>query len=148
MGFLFKETGPKYDINKEKRKLPNGDITNREKKQLKKMNRRERETFVMTHVRAKSSQIIDSSGRILVQRAFMEVPEFKRRLLKGKCPSCGRSTQKRYHVCDGCKNVVSSWVSAHEINNSLYTPEGNSNIPAGQNVNGIVYDRNGKRVWM
>lgn len=148
MGFFFKETGPQYDINKAKRKLPNGDVSNSEKKQLKKMNKRERETFVMAHVRAKSSQIIDKSGRILVQRAFQEVPEFKRRLANGKCPSCGRSTEKRNHVCDSCKNDVAGWVSAHEINNSLYTPEGNPNIPAGQNTNGIVYDRNGKRVWM
>jgi hypothetical protein len=146
---IFGTTGPEYDKNKAKAKeLKKGSKEDRkERRKIKRMNRKERENVLNAAAKGKISTIIDTTGKIIGINAIKAVPEFKRRLQKGKCPICGTTPERRGYICNDCKSEVSQFPSAHEINNTHFTDGRTKGIPAGQNANGIVYCKNNHRIW-
>ena len=148
---LFGQTGPEYDKNKRRAKeLKKGDKSDRkerrkERRQIRKLSKAERELVLKTAAKDRVKEIISRSGKIIGVNAIKQIPEYKRRLQNGKCIFCGEPPEKRGHICDACKDQIREMPSAHEIKLTNKTSGLGKGIPDGQNVNGIVYCKNGHR---
>lgn len=147
--FSRNPTGPEYDKRKaELKDLKGQKGVRKEKRQLKKLNKRERELLATTAAKAKISTIIDTGGRIVGKDVLKKIPTYKQRMAKGLCPLCGTTPQKRGHVCNDCKNEAQTQMpTSREINNTQFSKGLGVGIPNGQNMNGLMYCINGHRVF-
>lgn len=131
-----KTTGPDYDKRKRDARTPG--VARSERRQLKKLNKREADRFNVQVAKSKFSSAIDNAGRIKVQAAFNAIPEWRQRLKEGRC-ICGLTADKKGTLCGACVKEIGRIPETHT--------KGNSNVPAGQNLLGIVYCDMGHRVW-
>lgn len=149
MSIFGKQTSDTHEERKRLKELKGvkGTDARKERRQIKKMTKAERESVLTTAAKDKVSTIINSAGKILGVHAIKQVPEFKRRLAKGKCIFCGCTPEKRGHICDACKGHIAEMPSAHEIKNTHFSRGLGKGIPDNQNMNGVVYCKNGHRAF-
>lgn len=149
MGIFGKSTSDTHDERKRLKELKGvkGKDARKERRQIRRMTKKERETVMTQAAKDKVSTIIDRAGKIVGVNAMKQIPVYKQRMQKGKCPFCGEPPAKRGHICDGCKGEISSMPSAHEIRNTQFSRGLGKGIPDNQNMHGVVYCKNGHRAF-
>ena len=98
---------------------------------------------------------INASGRIVDSKPFRAVGKYRTWMSKGLCATCGGAADNgRGHVCSSCVSHIGSLPSVHEVEQamSVHTVRGlttrdGRKVPPGQNMNGLVYDEDGRRVF-
>jgi hypothetical protein len=149
MGIFGKSTSNTHEERKRLKELKGqkGKEARKERRQIRRMTKKERDTVMTQAAKDKVSTIINGAGKIIGVNAMKQVPVYKQRIQKGKCPFCGEPPERRGHICDSCKGEISSMPSAHEINNTNKSKGLGKGIPDGQNLNGTMYCKNGHRVF-
>jgi len=149
MGWFGKSTSDTHDERKRLAELKGvkGKNARKERRQIRRMTKKERDTVIVQAAKDKVGTIINGAGKIIGINALKQVPVYKQRLKNGKCPFCGEPPEKRGHVCDSCKGEISNMPSAHEINNTNKSRNLGKGIPDGQNMNGRMECKNGHRAF-
>jgi hypothetical protein len=142
---LFGKTGPERDAYKKMKKDGTDKYTRKNQKRLSKQ---EKKALSESAARAKITTIIDRAGKIVKPEILKNIPVYKDRLKKGKCPICGGPPERRGYVCKDCRSAaLADMPTVREINNTHFSKGLGVGIPNGQNMNGTMYCINGHRVF-
>lgn len=101
------------------------------------------------------SPAVNAAGKITNAKAFQAVGKYRTWMRKGLCATCGGAAdQGRGRLCTSCTEEISALPSIHEVEQAMsihsvrgLTTRDGRKVPEGQNMNGIVYDEDGHRVF-
>jgi len=149
MGIFGKSTSDTHEERKRLKELKGvkGKEARKERRQIRRLTKKERDTVLTQAAKDKVSTIINSAGKIIGINAMKQVPIYKERLKKGRCPGCGEPPERRGYICSNCKDLIRDMPSSHEIKLSNKTSGLGKGIPDGQNMNGAVYCVNKHRAF-